>query len=126
MTGPRRHRRALAVTVALVSLVAVGCSTQRPLPVTRFPDVCRGVGLEATLAGSPSDARVTWLLHGGGAETPLVWPRGWSARFSPSLEVLDEQGRVRLRGGDRIGGGCLKGPPGDPGSVMMVEGLAGS
>ena len=39
----------------------------------------------------------------------LVWPPGYTARFSPELEILDASHRVRLVAGDMIDGGCVSG-----------------
>lgn len=40
----------------------------------------------------------------------LLWPAGYSARFDPALELLDEHGRVIGREGDPIVGGCPTAP----------------
>jgi hypothetical protein len=107
-------------------LIGCGAQTARPLPTAEFPERCRGVAVEATLAGDAGDPRIAWLVHDSGDETPLLWPSGWSARFAPSLEVLDDRGVVRMRSGDRFASVCLKGGADDPSSVMMVEGLLAS
>jgi hypothetical protein len=111
--------------VGLIALAAAlnGCSTQQTLPVAQFPDRCRGVGIDGVLAGSVSDPRVTWLETEQGGQLPLVWPPGWRARFSPDLQVLDDQGVVRMKAGDRVSSICEKGPAGDPSRVVMIEGL---
>ena len=69
---------------------------------------CAGVGLEAVLHGSPNDPRVAWLEDklGGQSRTEVTWPAGYRARFSPNIEVLDENGNVVLREGDAVGGAC--------------------
>jgi hypothetical protein len=68
---------------------------------------CFGVGLYATLRGNPSDPRVTWLEGDTGRRREIVWPRGYTARFNPNLEVLDEAGQLRFREGDAIQGACV-------------------
>jgi hypothetical protein len=136
----RGHKiKALCVATALACAVFAGCSTVnptvqptvdpnvtiRPLPAAAHPDVCRGVGIEdAVLTGGPLDPRVVWLRFSSGREVPLVWPRGWEARFGATLEIVNSDGEVVLRGGDRISGVCLKGPREDLSAVMMIESLA--
>ena len=88
-----------------------------------FQGACRSVGLEARLAGSPVDPRVVWLEPGGLADARLVWPLGFSARFSPRLEILDRDGKLVMSEGDPVSGACLKGPANDPGRVLIIEGL---
>jgi hypothetical protein len=114
-----------AWSILLLALLVSGCrsETGNPLPAAEFPARCRGLGVEATLEGDEADPRVAWLVHESGDETRLVWPPGWSARFAPSLEILDDRGRVRMRAGDHVSNACLKGTSDDPSSVMMVEGL---
>jgi hypothetical protein len=115
------HAGIVLVTYATATLA--GCSpVEHPLPLAENPNACRGVGIEATLAGSPTDNRVTWLVRAeNGNETPLVWPPGWKARFTPSLEVMDPSGIVRFRQGDLVSGACVKGPPDALNSVLMLD-----
>ena len=83
---------------------------------------CRGVGLvDATLAGSPADPRVAWLVSAGGGRQEIVWPPGFSARFTPHLEVIDTSGKTVFRAGDKISGGCVAGPPEDPGKLLLIR-----
>ena len=91
-----------------------------PLPVADAQILCRGVGLEARLVGSPLDPRIVWLEPG---HARLVWPAGFTAQFTPNLEIRDRDGKLVMRGGDAVSGACLKGPADDPGSQMMIEGL---
>jgi len=56
-----------------------------------------------------------------GKETPLVWPPRWTARFTPSLEVLNDRGSVRFRAGDQITSICPEGKLDDPASVAMID-----
>lgn len=113
--------RALAVVAILSMLTA--CSVTPTLPTLASDNGgCRGIGLDATLAGSPADPRVAWLVvtrNGGRLE--IVWPPGFSARFTPHLEVLDASGRTVFRAGDKIAGGCVAGPPEDPGRLLLIR-----
>ncbi len=77
-----------------------------PLP-PGTPLGCAGVGLTSVLHGDPGDPRLAWLTpFEGVGRTDVVWPIGYSARFAPALEVLDETGRVVLREGDFVDGAC--------------------
>ena len=60
--------------------------------------------------GSPSDPRVAWLTFVDGTRQELVWPAGFTARFVPSLEILDPSGAVYAREGYHPAGGCPMGP----------------
>lgn len=100
-------------------------SFDRPLPAALNPEVCRGTGLSGNIMGNPADDRLVWLSTEEGGARRLVWPPGWTARFAPGLEVVDESGSVRFREGDHISGVCLKGPASDPGMVLMVWPLEG-
>ncbi len=112
--------RALAVVAILIMQTA--CSVTRTLPTLASDNGgCRGVGLDATLAGSPADPRVAWLLSSGGGRQEIVWPPGFSARFTPHLEVHDASGTTVFRAGDKISGGCVAGPPEDPGMVLLIR-----
>lgn len=73
---------------------------------------CPGVGLEGVrIAGDPSDPRLVWLEDERGDIHPseLRWPVGYTARFTPDLEVLDERGFVVWREGDQPTGACVAG-----------------
>jgi hypothetical protein len=130
--GCARHARPVsipAVAIALACAVVAGCATinptisVRPLPEAANPDVCRGVATDANLAGGLFDPRVAWLKFPLGKEVPLVWPRGWEARFAPDLEVVSREGHVVLRAGDQVTGVCLKGSPERPSAVLMIGSL---
>ena len=41
-----------------------------------------------------------------------IWPIGYSARFTPGLEILDDHGRVIAHEGSLVEGGCEMPPPG--------------
>jgi hypothetical protein len=73
---------------------------------------CPGIGILATLHGDASDPDLVWLTpdtRGGGPKRyELRWyPRGYTARFNPELEVLDPDGNLIAREGDHVGGGCV-------------------
>lgn len=63
------------------------------------------VGGGSPLSGSPTDPRLVWTFRHG-KRLELGWPVGYSARFTPNLELLDEQGNVVGREGDELIGGC--------------------
>jgi hypothetical protein len=77
--------------------------------LTSTEATCAGVGLSAVLHGSPNYQHVAWLesnVRGDVRRTEVLWPAGYRARFSPSLEILNESGIVVLREGDAITAGC--------------------
>jgi hypothetical protein len=72
------------------------------------PLVCAGVGFTGNshiLAGSADDPRLVWMMVGG-ERRELEWPVGYSARFTPDLELLNENGSVVAHEGSRLSGGC--------------------
>lgn len=108
----------LRVTAAARPLVAAavllmgGCAGDAPpgpqLPTLDHAEwICFGVGLDqVNLAGDPTDPRLAWLVEAGGNRLEAVWEPGYTARFNPDLEVLDETGRVVYRAGDVIDDYC--------------------
>ena len=101
----------------LAVMLVAGCATLRALPtLASYNGGCRGVGLDATLVGDPADPRVAWLVGNGGRQE-IVWPPGYSARFTPALEILDASNQIVLRGGDKITGGCTSGRP----DVLLIR-----
>jgi hypothetical protein len=79
----------------------------RTMPKPAGPnEICAGVGLDAQLHGDPTDARVAWLINRCGPPLQIVWPFGFSARFTPNLEILDADGNVVIREGGAVTGTC--------------------
>ena len=72
------------------------------------------------MTGHPTDPRIVWLRKRNGPDvgTRLLWPPGWTARFIPQLEVLDETGNVVLTEGYEPQGGCVVGSGPD---VLMLD-----
>ena len=111
------HRRhfvpGLIITALAFALSA--CAQDIPLPTVASADGwCREIGYDGVLRGNPADPRIAW----GEKETPvnhlvmrkeLVWPPGYTARFTPQLEILDASHQVRFVAGDVIEGGCTSG-----------------
>jgi hypothetical protein len=84
-----------------------------------------GVGLDAVLHGSPTDPRITWATDRSvNARIELLWPIGYSARFNPSLELLDEQGRVVGREGNYIISSCVPDPDDDGAIRVSAEDIS--
>jgi hypothetical protein len=72
------------------------------------PQACGGIGLDAIVRGSATDSRHVWLVDATtGARMELVWPTGYTARFTPDVEVVDTRGTVVVRAGQRVDGGCV-------------------
>jgi hypothetical protein len=107
--------------LGVVVLLAACSTTPSPsLPtLATYSGGCRGVGLDATLAGSSTDPRVTWLVGSEGGRGEIIWPPGFTARFDPDLAVLDASGKVVYRAGDKIDGGCVVGP--NPGGLLLIR-----
>jgi hypothetical protein len=118
-----------AIVVAVVALLLGGCATPLPLPsatptvasiglptVTRLPEACAGVGLVgAVLAGDPHDPRVAWLkTTSGDGRLDIVFPPGFSARFTPHLEIVNAAGQVVASEGDAVNSGCYIDNGGSP------------
>jgi hypothetical protein len=88
--------------------MALFCSTYQrltPQPGTR----AAGFGLvNARLAGDATDPRHAWLVENA-TRVDVVFPGRLGARFTPSLEIVDQDGVVVARAGDVIDGGCVTG-----------------
>lgn len=102
---------------AAATPVAIGENTWR-LPAANWVRdgqtlLCAGGGfVGATIHGSPDQSVIVWVERGG-ARLRLAWPSsGYVARFTPSLEILDESGNIAFREGDSVGGGCETADPG--------------
>lgn len=109
------------VVMACVMFIAACGTTDRQLPST--PDwrgnCATGVGRDAVLHGSLSDPRVNWAVDRvTGRRIELLWPVGYSARFAPALEIMDEKGGVVGSEGDYIVGSCLVNPA-DGGAIRV-------
>jgi hypothetical protein len=123
-------RRSLASGLLLLTLIAA-CSALQPgtpaptparplgpgerwLPVANWTFngtrvLCAGTGFVGGffLHGSQTDSRIAWMTFPDGSRHEIGWPLGYSARFVPGLEVLDEASRVIAREGSPVAGGCL-------------------
>jgi hypothetical protein len=115
----RRPGLALLIVILGLAMSLIGCgSSATPTPIgPKLPTVpsadsaCAGIGLmNTTLAGDASDPRLAWLVQPGGKRLDVVWPPGFTARFVPTLQILDADSNVVFRAGDPIDGGCT----GDP------------
>src|SRR4051812_39069406 len=85
------------------------------------PLTCAGVGTEAVLAGAPDDPRVTWIVSSLGGETPVLWPAGWTAQFSPGLRVFDPSGQEKYVAGSYVSGICLAQTASGQPAVMLPD-----
>ena len=118
MSGGRLAVTALA---ALALIVACGPEALAVPTVDRTAEQlgCTGIGLDATLTGDPNDPRRAWLVQ---ADTErrvdIVWPAGYRARFTPSIEVLDAGGNVVMAAGDQVTTACVIG--GNPDAPLLI------
>ena len=103
----------LVVTLSACSGLSRSADPQLPLPTAPADlQLCLGLGhAGATLHGDPERPGLTWLDVGGGQEREVLWPPGYTARFTPKLEVLDAAGRTVLTEGAILTGMCA-GPDG--------------
>ena len=85
-------------------------SGERWLPVANFGSngLCAGGGYigDFRLHGAADDPRLTWMIRPDGTRAELAWPIGYSARFTPNLEVLDDRGQRVAVEGSLVTGGC--------------------
>ena len=112
-----------ALLIAIVLTVST-CTTLPRLPtVATFNGSCRGVGLEGHITGDPNDPRLAWVdSDSGRGRTEVIWPPGFTARFVPRLEILDETGTIAFRDGDPVTGGCTTGSDAQ-GPILIGPGL---
>jgi hypothetical protein len=99
-----------AVT-ASASLAAVEGYLLPALPAALEANpICAGVGLSPlTLRGAlVEDAASVWA-ETVGPNLPVLWPRGYRARFEPDLIVVNSKGDEVARGGTDMSGGTLPG-----------------
>jgi hypothetical protein len=101
-------------TPALLALVLAACNTVVPssLPLLTDPEVvpvelCNADaalphvnGTLEGLVGAPDSA--VWIRDGAGRRMIVLWPAGYSARMSSSLELAAEDGSIVARVGDRV------------------------
>ena len=111
---------------AALAVFLTACAQTYTLPTVASDDGwCAGVGYNGVLRGDPDDPRVAWgetetRTNQGILRKELVWPRGYAARFTPQIEILDASRHVRYVAGDRIEGGCVTGP-GASGPLYVIE-----
>lgn len=83
---------------------------ERWLPVANFGSnrLCAGAGYvgDLRLHGAADDPRLAWMIGPDGRRTELAWRVGFSARFTPNLEVLDDRGQRVAVEGSLVTGGC--------------------
>ena len=67
---------------------------------------CLGVDFApGVLHGDPADKRTAWVVTSGGRQE-VFFPLGFTARFTPRLEVMNRSGRIVAQEGDAVDGGC--------------------
>lgn len=113
----------MRATAPVLALLLAGCGASGTLPTpTAFPSgqnvfalpssefaggTCAGTGLlNAKVAGDPTDPRIVWLDFKDFPDRNIIFPPGYTAWFTPNLEVHDAAGVVVLHGGDAIEGTC--------------------
>lgn len=70
------------------------------------PVGCDAIGIGpvvGTLEGDPEESTdPVWLAGPSGQRLSIVWPEGFTARFTPSVELLDERGTLVASAGDVV------------------------
>ena len=89
---------------------------ERWLPVANFGSsgLCAGGGTvgDVRLHGAADDPHQAWMILPDGRRTELAWQAGYSARFTPNLEVLDDHGQSVAVEGSLVTGTCSTADPG--------------
>ena len=113
-------RPVLFASVLCVALLATsGCGSEDDAPaVADAPRVldlpvygqgipCEWPGFAMVLHGSVTDPPWVWLESLDGKERlDVAWPPGYTARFTPALEVRDARDATVTREGDLVDGAC--------------------
>jgi hypothetical protein len=125
-------RLAGTVIILAITLLSSGCSWISPDP--EFPDVtlttwpaetegnsCGGVDLGMLVVRGDPDAeqgRQVWVVSEEYGELWPVWPHGWTATATPTLQIYDRAGRLAVADGDAFrAGGSVK----DDGTVWLCQ-----
>lgn len=115
--GALGRLRVAAWMLVIVATLLTGCG---PAAVATGPTIvggeevmCESALAEGILHGDPGDPRVAWLINPDGLRYELQWPRGFTARFNPELELVASNGEVVAREGDDLDlGGGFSAPDG--------------
>lgn len=117
----------LTAVVMVVGCGAGGASTAGTVNIPTLPSPSPGVevlcasALHApfTLEGAATASPAVWGVDIARHRFGIVWPPGFSARFSPGLEILDTSGAVVARQGTVSDAG---GAGDDPFYVCSIDG----
>ncbi len=102
----------------LVGVALIAACTSGPVPtLASGPSLptdplwtgggCRGVGTDVVIHGAAADPKVSWVTSPQtNQRTEIIWPVGYSARCTPTLEILDATGAIVAKEGDHLGGWC--------------------
>jgi hypothetical protein len=100
--------------ILLAVLLAAGCSSSaakvvtiptEPSPPAGQVDLCPTAAFTPfTLAGDPAKSPPVWGINSFGDVFAITWPTGFTARFSPGLQIIDPTGAVVATGGVVITG----------------------
>lgn len=115
-------------------LVAVSCSApsgavvkvpNAPSPPAGQLDLCPAAALTPfTLGGDPTKSPSVWGINSFGHVFAITWPAGFTARFSPNLQIVDPSGAVVATGGVVIAdaGGGNDGNGDDGAYICIING----
>jgi hypothetical protein len=88
---------------AAVNGAAIALPTLAPPPSGQTVLCPAALHTPFTLDGDPAATPAVWGIDAGGLRFDIRWPAGFTARFTPTLEVLDPAGNVVARGGQTVG-----------------------
>jgi hypothetical protein len=112
-----RKIRPAFLALAAVAIVA-GCGLAPSQPTAELPTLagyngsCRDISVNGHATGDPAL----------GVRRDIVWPPGYTARFTPELEIVDEKGVIAFRDGDSVRGGWVTGPDAQ-GPLLIAAGF---
>ncbi len=123
----RADMRPVVYELVVALALSAACSVGPSLPTSpKLPEgaqvMCEMALLEGVLHGDPGDSRVAWLAPPTGVRRELQWPWGFTARFTPKLELVAEGGAIVAREWDDVdlGGGIA--PDSDVFAVCEING----
>jgi len=116
--GPA-HKLEVGITIVVAGADVTASVEPSAAPVVQLPTWSEAPASGAcpaalmgrvTLRGDRrSQSRPVWVESWDGEQRDIVWPYGFSARFTPALELLNARGEVVAREGDvlDLGGGVV-------------------
>jgi hypothetical protein len=99
------RKRIVGLVAILAALTFAGLVAYTwPVSLRTHPDTigCALMSLDGTIHGDRWASPPVWVDGDPEAHVEIVWSAGYSARFTPNLQLIDEHGNVVAREGDRL------------------------